>query len=247
MTGLSVSVVIPVFNGERFLAEAIESVLVQDYRPLQVIVVDDGSTDATARIANGFGERIQCVWQANRGLPGARNTGVRLAQGDVIGFLDDDDLWSPGKLASQTAVLEASPSVDIVLGHLQRLKLAPDKRFIPHNGPELALNLGASLIRRRVFDTIGVFDEAVRFADDWDWYMRAREAGIRILVQDEVVLFYRRHEDNLTNQRDVHDQATVRILKRSLDRRRGRDGEASSLPPVDERTLGEPPGDGACQ
>jgi glycosyltransferase involved in cell wall biosynthesis len=232
MTDLSVSVIIPVFNGERFLAEAIESVLAQAYHPLEIIVIDDGSTDSTAEIAHRFADQISYIRQPNRGPAAARNAGLRRAQGDLIGFLDADDLWTPDKLASQEAAFTKSPSVKIVLGHLQRLKPARTHGFVPHGSPELALNLGASLIRRQVFHAVGTFDESLRFGDDWDWYMRVRELGVSILVQNDVVLFYRRHDANLTNQREENDRATVQILRRSLERRRKRHGRASSLPPV---------------
>ncbi len=232
MTQSLVSVIIPVFNGERFLADAIRSASGQSYQPIQIIVVDDGSTDGTGRIAHTFADRITYVRQENRGPAAARNAGLRHAQGALIGFLDSDDLWAPGKVALQVDALEKSPSFDIALGRLQRLKLAEGNRFVPHDGPELALNLGASLIRKQVFDRVGMFNESLRFADDWDWYMRARELGVSILVQDEAVLFYRRHQDNLTNQEETNNQATALILKRSLERRRKQHGTASSLPPI---------------
>jgi glycosyltransferase involved in cell wall biosynthesis len=240
MIPLSVSTIIPVFNGERFVADAIESVLAQDYHPLEIILVDDGSTDNTSRIAERFAERICYVRQANRGPAAARNTGLSHAHGDAVTFLDADDLWTPGKLASQVAAVGRSPSRDIVLGHLQRLKLTSAHGFEPHGAPELSLNLGASLIRRQVFDLVGPFDESLRLADDWDWYMRARELGVSILVQDSVVLFYRRHDNNLTNQRDEGDRSTVEVLRRSLERRRKRDGEASSLQPIRGRPSEDP-------
>ncbi len=236
MTHLFVSVIIPVFNGERLLAEAIESILAQDYQPLEIVVVDDGSTDGTGEIANRFANRINYIRQPNRGPAGARNTGLENAQGNLIGFLDADDLWIQGKLAVQEGALRNSPAADIALGHLQRLKLTQANGFVPHGSPELALNLGASLIRRRVFDVVGTFDESFRFGDDWDWYMRVREMGVPILVQNDVVLFYRRHDANLTNQREEDDRAAVRVLRCSLERRRARYGVASSLPPIESRT-----------
>ena len=244
MIPLPVSVIIPVFNGERFLAEAIESVLAQDYDPLEIIIIDDGSTDNTPRIAAGYADRIRYVRQKNGGPAAARNTGLLHSHGGAVSFLDADDLWTPGKLMSQVANLSERASVDIVLGHLQRIKWARAQEFECHGTPELSLNLGASLIRRQAFDVVGTFDESLRLADDWDWYMRARELGLSILVQQDVVLFYRRHEDNLTNQRDEGDRFTVEVFRRSLERRRKRDGEASSLPPIRSRPPEGPRGKG---
>lgn len=120
----------------------------------------------------------------------------------------------------------------IMLGCLQRLKLTPTHDFVPQGSPELALSLGASLIRKQVFHVVGTFNEFLRWADDWDWFMRARELGVSMLVQNDVVLFYRRHDENLTNQREEGNRATVQILRRSLERRRKQHGSASYLPLV---------------
>jgi len=131
--------------------------------------------------------------------------------------------------------LRTSPATDIALGHLQRLKLTQAGGFVLHGSPELALNLGASIIRREVFNKVGTFDESLRFGDDWDWYMRAREMGISIQVTNDVVLFYRRHDTNLTNQLEENNRGTVQVLRRSLERRRMRHDVASSLPPIRSR------------
>lgn len=247
MIPLPVSAIIPVFNGERFLAEAIESVLAQDYDPLEIIIIDDGSTDNTPRIAAGYADRIRYVRQENGGPAAARNAGLLHSHGEAISFLDADDLWTPGKLMSQAAGLSEGASVDIVLGHLQRIKWSRAQEFEPHGTPELSLSLGASLIRRQALGAVGTFDESLRQAEDWDWYMRARELGLSILVQQGVVLFYRRHEDNLTNQLDEGDRFKFEVIRRSLERRRKRDGKASSLPPIrdwpsDGRSDQGPPG-----
>src|SRR5437667_12630279 len=110
-----VSVVIPCYNGERYLAEAIESVLAQRYEPLEIIVVDDGSTDRSAEVARHFGDAVQYVCQPHAGAAAARNRGVGLATGDLIAFLDADDVWTEGRLARQVQVLEADPSVGMVM------------------------------------------------------------------------------------------------------------------------------------
>src|SRR6267154_1483950 len=109
-----VSVVIPVYNGERYLADAIQSVLDQTYQKFEVIVVDDGSTDGSARVAKRFGGAIRYVHQSNGGVSKARNTGITLAQGTYLAFLDQDDLWLPDKLAVQVAYLDSHPEVGVV-------------------------------------------------------------------------------------------------------------------------------------
>ena len=101
MTPGLISCVIPVFNGERYLGEALESVLAQSYQPLEVIVVDDGSTDETAEVARRYGERVRYVWQPNAGETAARNLGLTAAHGEFIAFLDADDVWDSEKLERQ--------------------------------------------------------------------------------------------------------------------------------------------------
>ena len=112
------SVIIPVYNGELYLAEALDSVFAQDYRPIEVIVVDDGSTDGTATVANEYSQ-VHYLHQPNQGPPVARNTGLSYCTGDLITLLDADDLWVPGKLSMQVAYLEAHPEAGCVIGKIR--------------------------------------------------------------------------------------------------------------------------------
>ena len=115
-----VSAIIPVFNGERYLAHALESILAQTYRPLEILVVDDGSTDRSAEVAHRFGPAIRYIYQANAGAGAARNRGIALSTGDFVAFLDQDDLWAPDKLACQMDVLRADAPVGMVFGLVQQ-------------------------------------------------------------------------------------------------------------------------------
>jgi glycosyltransferase involved in cell wall biosynthesis len=229
-----VSVIIPAFNGERFLAEAIGSVFAQRYEPLEVIVVNDGSTDGTGVVAACFGGRVRYFLQPNRGPAAARNRGLREARGEVIAFNDADDVWATDKLRLQLDRLRRRPQVEVVLGRkcYTRPEKTSDGRtvFVPFFEQETALNLNAGLFRRSAFERVGHFDEGLRYAEDWDWFMRARELGAPLLFHDEVVLYYRRHENNLTNQLEADKADKLKMLKRSLDRRRARHGVATSLP-----------------
>jgi len=220
----SVSAIIPVYNGERFLAEAVASVLRQRHRPLEVIVVDDGSTDGTAAVIAGLGDAVRVVYQPNQGPAAARNAGLELARGDVIAFLDADDWWSEDKLQIQLAHLADDPQVEIVLGRLQLLRQVEPAdggpRYEPLGEPRVALSLGVALVRQPLFERVGRFDPAFRYADDWDWFMRARELDVAMRLHPEVTLFCRRHEHNLTNRRDLDNHYTLRMLKQSLNRRR---------------------------
>jgi glycosyltransferase involved in cell wall biosynthesis len=229
-----VSAIIPVYNGAAFLAEAIESILRQAYEPLEIIVVDDGSTDDSAKVAGGF-RNIRYVFQENSGPPAARNRGLKMAKGDVIAFLDADDLWPETKLARQLARLVNEPSIEIIVGR-KRIIQSSDvidgrPKHESSSEPVISLDVGAALFRKSVFEKVGLFDETLRYQDDWDWFMRARELRVSMAMNQEVVLFYRRHEHNLTNRRELNDHYMMRMFKQSLDRRRQRnDGVAESLP-----------------
>jgi glycosyltransferase involved in cell wall biosynthesis len=236
MNGRSlVSVIIPVYNGDRYLGEAIESILAQDYRPIEVIVVNDGSTDNTETIAKRYDNDIIYVLQENCGPAAARNKGLRMASGDIVGFLDVDDLWSRDKLQHQLLRLNDTPSAEIVLGYTQIMILTDIVEgrhiFRKWSDPVLALSVGSALFRRSVFDKVGRFDGTQHYCDDWDWFMRARERGVSILIHREVTQFYRRHERNMTNQEKLGNCYFIRMLKKSLDRRRQENcGQAESLP-----------------
>lgn len=246
-----VSVIIPVYNGAPFLAEAVQSVRRQEHAPLEIIVVDDGSTDATAQVAAGFGRGIRYTYQPNRGPAAARNTGLRLAGGDVIGFLDADDLWTDRCLAVLLGHLESSPGVDLVMGYTQLIRAAhaaaDGSGFEEVASPWPVLSLGSTLIRRSAFDVVGLFDERMPYSEDVDWFLRAKEATLSLLIVSDVVQLYRRHKDNLTNRTGLTNRHFVQALKQSLDRRRRQaDGPATPLPgwltPDDRRTSAGPTG-----
>jgi len=216
-----VSVIVPVYNGDRFLRDAIDSIRHQRHRPLEIIIVDDGSTDETRAVATSLGGAVRYVHQANAGTPAARNAGLRLAQGALIGFLDADDLWTADKLAIQVTRLIEEPGVEIVLGYTAVAVLTDgDGGRAPALPPSPMLTLGAALMRRASFLRTGFFDEALRYCDDVDWFLRAKEMGLSLRIHDDVVQVYRRHEGNLTNQRDLDRRSFLAVLKRSLDRRR---------------------------
>jgi glycosyltransferase involved in cell wall biosynthesis len=230
-----VSVIIPVYNGEAFLKEAFESIRQQEYELLEIIIVDDGSTDKTKEIAASFEKEVRYIYQPNSGLPATRNRGVKMARGDVIAFLDVDDLWSKDKIRLQIALLRNSPSAEIVLGYTQIMTLTGIidgiHVFKEWGAPVLAMSVGGAVFRKSVFDKIGLFDEIQRYCDDWDWFMRAREFNIEMVVHKEVVQLYRRHDQNMTNQQSLGNQYFIRMLKKSLDRRRQENcGQAESLP-----------------
>jgi glycosyltransferase involved in cell wall biosynthesis len=229
------SVIIPCYNAAKFLPEAMASVLRQQYEPLEILVIDDGSTDATPQVAAALAPAVQYLRQENRGPSAARNLGLGRARGDVIALLDADDLWPDGKLDLQVGRLMADPALDLVAGRVRYVALAggriPDLRF---EGPDLTLpgiHLGAAVYRRRAFDRVGLFDETLRYSEDHDWFLRAREEGLKMVVLAEVTLLYRMHDSNMTLNLRERNAVQARMLHKSLERRRRRSGTAAELPP----------------
>jgi glycosyltransferase involved in cell wall biosynthesis len=230
-----VSVIMPAYNAASFIPDAAESIRRQAYPRLELIIVDDGSTDRTAEVAKSLTDlNVHYVYQPNGGPARARNHGLRLARGDVIALLDADDLWPPDRLRCQLRYLESDPLTEIVLGRFQCFRTVPHLgggSDIQTTSPAVVnLLVGAALYRRKVFDRIGGFDEAMRYCEDADWFMRAREQDVPIVVHHEVTLLYRRHQANMTRGRDARGLRVVDVLKKSLDRRRKQHGEAHSMP-----------------
>jgi len=221
---LSVSVIVPVFNGEAFLREAIQSIQSQDWGKAEIIVVDDGSTDRTADIATGFGDRVRYVQQPNLGAAAARNRGIKMATGNVIAFLDADDLWLEHTLSLQLQKLQADPSLQMVRGHTQRTHRVAvqsgESRWENVGEAWPALSLGSAIMRKPVFDSVGYLDESLVFNEDVDWFLRAKETGIVTLLHEDVVQLYRRHEHNLTNNREQNKTSFLRTLKNTIERKR---------------------------
>jgi glycosyltransferase involved in cell wall biosynthesis len=218
-----VSVVIPVFDGERFLPEALRSVAGQTLAPREVIVVDDGSGDRSAAVAEAFSADITCLRQANCGVAGARNRGLAAATGEFVAFLDQDDLWPPDRLELTVAAFAGRPDVDIVTGRVEVIGDAITGRpwTAPGSGDQrYCANLGALLIRRAALTTLGGLDERVGVADDAEWFMRAREHGLQRLRLDAVTLRYRWHGQNASRDIDTTAADLLSALKGSIDRRR---------------------------
>lgn len=200
-----VSVIVPVWNGEPFLAEALASIAAQAHAPLDIVVVDDGSSDGTAAVARRFGAGVRYAYQDNAGPAAAKNTGLALARGELVTFLDADDLWPVDKLARQVARLAHDPGVDLVMGLTQVVWASSETRagwaargVVLPDTPVLGPCLGSALIRRPVFERVGVFDPALRMGEDFDWFMRVKEAGVTVAVVDQVALIARRHASNMT-------------------------------------------------
>ncbi len=218
-----ISVIIPAYNSRRYLGEALRSVFGQDYRPIEVIVVDDGSIDNTSEVARSF-KNVIYTYQSNRGPAVARNTGLTMALGDVIAFLDADDLWPENKLQMQFEHLEKDPFVEIVMGHVQCLRLLKGNNnryhFEKFANPFFTFLFGAVLFRKSVFDKIGLLDESLRFSEDVDWFLRAKESGSSMITIPQVTLLYRIHNNNMVREKDIRNRGMLAMLKKSIERKR---------------------------
>ena len=220
-----ISVVIPVFNGAGYLSEAVNSVLEQIPTPVEVIVVDDGSTDNTSGVAASYGNVICYDRQPHKGISATLNRGIEMSHGNLIAFIDADDVWLSDKLRKQTSVLQSQPETDMVFGHSLFFQ-SPDmdvevarKLHIPGN-PQPAFMKSAMLIRREAFFKVGLFDPAWQVGDFVDWFAKSMEAGLRVHMLPDVVFRRRVHGRNMTIVERSSQIDFVRILKAALDRRR---------------------------
>lgn len=219
----SVSVIIPVRDGARFLREAILSALAQTHPPLEVVVVDDQSRDRSVAVAEDLGARV--LRSPRRGVSAGRNAGIAVARGDLIALLDADDRWPLDRLGLQVEALRRRPELGFVIGRA-RMFLEPGTPPPEWFSDDLAdgastLARATILARRYVFERIGGFDESAEVCEDLDWLVRARDAQIPYEVLDAVVLEYRVHGGNtgLSRRGDL-EQGVLRALRSSLQRKR---------------------------
>jgi len=205
-----VSVIIPCYNHGRYLGQAIRSVLDQTFTDFEVVVVDDGSTDNTSEVTHSFEDhRVQYVWQENKGLPGARNTGIRASGGEYIAFLDADDWFLLGKLEAQAGFLDEHPEAGLVASGwietdeqgnaLRRVEPWHWKADLGLAGCVMGLPLVVDcvLVRRCWLDAVGLFDECLHWREDWDLWLRLVADGCHFLWLREIVCCYRLHAKNM--------------------------------------------------
>lgn len=203
----TISVIIPVWNRAREVSSAIDSALAQTLPPLEVIVVDDGSTDETPEVLARYGDRIRVVRQSNQGVAAARNAGIAVARGDLVAFLDSDDVWQPRKLELQAARFDADPglglvhcgvdfegtgvTVDGMEGLVASEMLRLDRSVIVSHSSSV-------MVPRRVAEEVGGFDARMRVSEDWDFCYRVA-ARHRIGFVAEALVRHARHAAGLQN------------------------------------------------
>ena len=223
----AVSIIMPCFNSGKYLGQAIESVIGQTWADFEVIVVNDGSTDNTAEVVSAFkDDRIKYVCQPNRGLAGARNTGIRRSKGRFLTFLDADDVFLPDKLLIQTRLLEQETNIGLCAGNHQRLTPVGRIFYVPQplsgilSARQVLCNnpfpVHATMIRREWLDRIGLFDESLAAAEDWDFHCRLAVAGCRMLRHADVVCAYRTHEQSMSFDVVRQSSALLRVVQKTF-------------------------------
>ncbi|MEM1366887.1 MAG: glycosyltransferase family A protein [Cyanobacteria bacterium P01_H01_bin.15] len=222
----TISVITPVLNGEKHLDKAINSILAQTYPIHEILVVDGGSIDQTAAIAQSYPE-VTLLQQSGTGLANARNTGIQAVTGEFVAFLDHDDLWHVDKLQQQITYFEQNPATQYVITQLKFVLedgCQPNAAYTAqsfemiHNG----CTPSALLIRRSLFAEIGEFKEAFKIGCDADWFSRARDAKVSQGVIQQVLTYKCIHEGNLSGNVDTNRDELVEIVLQSLRRRRQR-------------------------
>lgn len=224
-----ISVIIPVFNGGKYISEALESVLAQTHENIEIVIVDDGSTDNTSQIAQEFmahNSSMKYVYQENQGLAASRNKGISLSKGDFIAFIDADDIWVEDKLETQIKILLKNPSIEMVSGKVKQF-ISPEIPVEKHDEyhfvqDEIQSNLiGVALIRKSAFDKYGLFDPTLRIGQDMQWVLQAKEKELKIEPIPKLVYYRRLHPDNLGRSRsDENYKTRLKILKQAIDQRR---------------------------
>lgn len=228
MNGPLVSVVIPVRNMGRYLGDALRSVFAQDFRPIEVIVVDDGSTDDSAEVARSFSD-VAYLHQVQQGVAAARNAGIARSRGEYVAFQDADDLWAPNKLALQVGWLLGHPETGYVAAHFRNFLEAGASRpaWVTEDQLNDAQKGGVPnlLVRRSVFRKIGVFDPVHGSGSVLDWTVRAKDAGVIAGILPQVLLFRRIHDSNHSSRCQDGKGMRMKALKASIDRRRTKTGK----------------------
>jgi glycosyltransferase involved in cell wall biosynthesis len=222
-----VSVVIPVYNGARFVAEAIASIRAQGHEPLEIIVVDDGSTDGSLELARTLPD-VRVIEQNHGGPAAARNAGVNKSRGVYLGFLDADDLWAKDKLASQLSMFKNCPDAQLMAGLVEEFYdqgAGPIAEREARRSGERAYTIGALLMRRSDFLAVGLLNENLSFGEFIDWRSRALNLGMKERVLDQVVLKRRIHQQNTTKTSGDFKAGYVAAIRAHLQRKRA--GEIS--------------------
>jgi glycosyltransferase involved in cell wall biosynthesis len=201
-----ISCIIPAYNSEAFIHRSLRSVLDQTHPPNEIVVVDDGSVDATPKILASYGDLVHVIRQENSGPAAARNAGIKAATGELICFQDADDEWHPDKIARQISLLSSRSNADGCITHIRNV-WSPEAVSAQHaltGHPVTESPPGyvfqTLLTHRAVFEKVGLLNEQLRTAEDVEWYGRARDAGVAIAIVPDVLVYRHLHGDNVSEQ-----------------------------------------------
>jgi glycosyltransferase involved in cell wall biosynthesis len=224
---VKVNVIIPTYNRAELLREAIESVLAQAYQDSELLVVDDGSTDRTRELVAVYGKRVTYIFQENRGVSSARNLGIRASTGELIAFLDSDDLWLPEKLEQQVTIMDQHP--ELQLCHTEEiwirrgLRVNPKKKHKKYSGyifqyclPLCVISPSSVLIRRTLFDKVGYFDEHLPACEDYDLWLRITKEYPVHFIEKPLLIKRGGYPDQLSQKYWGIDRFRIQALEKLL-------------------------------
>lgn len=222
-----ISVIVIVKNGERYLAQGLRSILSQTLRPLEIIVVDDHSDDKSADIARSFADVTYLPQASQGGIANSRNLGIESAKGDLIAFLDHDDLWAAEKLAIQASIMRDHDEIQYSTTLMRKfveneagvVQMKPGDDF---DSPQEAVTPSSLLARKAVFATVGKFDPAYIIGCDSDWFLRARDLAVPCILIPQVLLYKRLHDSNISRNGNLNKKELFLIARASIERKKHR-------------------------
>lgn len=218
-----ISVIIPVYNGDKFLKETVQSILNQTISDYEIIVIDDGSTDSTAEVAQSI-DKVRYFFQEKSGVGIARNYGIAKSKGSIIAFQDSDDIALPTRLEEQLAEFQKNSDLGALYSYIQNfLSDSVEKpEWLPQSQLETELSCYgtcALMARKEVFNVVGAFNPDYHAAEDLEWLMRVKDANIRVEMLRKVLIKRRVHANNLSGNSKLVRQMTLRLFKDSADRK----------------------------
>lgn len=226
---MNISVIIPAFNAADTIAETLDSVHMQSYQAMEIIVIDDGSADQTAQIARKHNSEPKVISSSNQGAASALNTGIGSALGDLIAFVDADDLWHKSKLEMQSAILRDNPETGLVFSYMEAFlcpSVSPEvaRRLVYPQGPQPGYVIGTLMTRRSIFEQNGVLDTALKTGYFIDWFSRVDSEGIKYSILTHTHL-KRRVRQGTLGQRRINENGGlssdfIEIARRAINRKR---------------------------
>lgn len=220
-----ISIIIPVFNREKFIVESLESLLCDHFEPKEIIVVDDGSTDQTATILSEYSQ-IKYLYQEHKGVAVARNTGIKASTGDFIAFHDSDNIWVPGRLKSSVEFFINHPEIDYIIGQMESfldkgVSLPSQIKKEWMDKPQITLSTAVLVARRGCFDIAGLFNPQYCSSEDLEWFQRAADAGLTLGKIPAVFVKSRIHQSNIsTIEAKNRAKRILMIMHQSVKRKK---------------------------